>query len=61
GRTALHRAVSSGNESIVDLLLRQGANASLQDESGKTPLHLAAECGRKEIVARLLEKLPDPS
>lgn len=61
GRTALHLAVSSGNESMARLLLERGADPSRQDNLGATPLHLAAEAGLGELVRILMEKLADPN
>lgn len=59
GRTALHRAVCSGNESITHLLLERGANVMKQDGNGQTALHLAAERGCEVLVKVLIEKTPD--
>lgn len=41
--TALHYAVSIANEGIVDQLLDAGADASLSNEAGLTPLQLAMQ------------------
>ena len=38
--TPLHYAVSSGFETVVQLLLENGADVNLQNKSGKTALHL---------------------
>ncbi|KAA8647079.1 uncharacterized protein ATNIH1004_005762 [Aspergillus tanneri] len=59
GRTALHRAVCSGNESITHLLLERGANVMKQDGNGQTALHLAAENGCEALVKVLIERTPD--
>ena len=37
-RTALHLACSKGYEDVVDFLVTHGANVSLADSEGKTPL-----------------------
>ena len=42
GRTALHAAVSSGCLDAAALLLERGAAVDAVDDSGNTPLHLAA-------------------
>ena len=41
GNTALHDAVRSGFESMVDLLASQGANLDARNERGESPLDLA--------------------
>ncbi len=43
---------------IVTLLIESGADVNLKDESGDTPLHMAA-FGEAEIVKRLLEQGAD--
>lgn len=44
GRTILHLATAfSGNDGLVRDLLREGADPSLNDRNGRTPLGLAAE------------------
>lgn len=60
-RTALHRAVCSGNESMVRLLLERGADIAKPDGNGNTALHLAAESGGGELLQLLLEKSADPN
>lgn len=36
----------SGKTKTVDLLIKSGANASIADQAGKTPLHLATSQGK---------------
>ncbi|KAH8812611.1 ankyrin repeat-containing domain protein [Xylogone sp. PMI_703] len=55
GRTALHRAICNGNESLTQILLAQGANIHKQDINGFTALHLAVESGNENLVKLLLE------
>ncbi|CAB0038290.1 unnamed protein product, partial [Trichogramma brassicae] len=43
GRTPLHCACCSGNESAVESLLRRGANPYLADMNGWTPLHIICD------------------
>lgn len=50
----LHKAVESGSEDIVKLLLLRGANVRSKDNNGRTPLHLAATKGHLEIAKFLL-------
>lgn len=42
-QTALHYASEKGLTSIVELLLKLGAQASAKDEQEKTAMHYAAE------------------
>lgn len=45
--TPLFRAViKERDHQLVELLLAHGAQVAIQDANGKTPLHLAAACGR---------------
>ena len=46
-----------GNVELVQLLLDAGADANANAHGQMTPLHTAAETGRKEIVSLLLEVL----
>ena len=43
GMTLLMRAVTSGQENIVKLLLNHGANINIKDNTGSTPLIAACE------------------
>jgi ankyrin repeat protein len=52
GRTALHEACNMNSESLVALLLENGAQVSLVDERRRTPLHLARTA---PIARRLLD------
>ncbi|KAM6963017.1 CARD- and ANK-domain containing inflammasome adapter protein [Aplochiton taeniatus] len=57
GRTALHWAVSTQEESpIVGLLLSAGANPNITDKEKKSALHLAAMEGRVDAVTSLLSR-----
>ncbi len=52
-RTALHWAAEQGDLAIADLLLRRGADRSLTDKKGKTPLDLALADGHADMAALL--------
>ena len=54
GQSALHIAVREGNLSKVQELLDTGANVNKQASSGATPLFIASENGRLDIVKILL-------
>lgn len=40
---------------MVELLLKNGANVNIQDESENTALHYAASNGKKDFVALLIK------
>ncbi len=51
---ALHRAVITGEEDIVRLLLQHHANVNSRDKNGRTALDLAIDIGDVAIVKILL-------
>ncbi len=53
GRTPLHGAAYKGRYKTAGLLIAAGANVNATDNEGKTPLSLAQEKGRTEIVELL--------
>ena len=53
GQTLLHFASSLGLTRFVAGLLARGANPDVQDNSGNTPMHLAALHGHAHIVNKL--------
>ncbi|PIG83092.1 Ankyrin repeat protein [Aspergillus arachidicola] len=53
--TALHRAALYGHESVLGVLISAGADASIADSAGLTPLHLAAMEGHARLVTLLLD------
>eukprot|EP00123_Amoebidium_parasiticum_P016653 comp23535_c0_seq1/m.39632 comp23535_c0_seq1/g.39632 ORF comp23535_c0_seq1/g.39632 comp23535_c0_seq1/m.39632 type:complete len:1134 (-) comp23535_c0_seq1:21-3422(-) len=53
--TPLHVAAQYGHASIVDMLLKRGAQPDSTDENGCTPLHLAARAGHQHCVLLLAQ------
>lgn len=49
-----HQAARDGDVKRVKELLAEGAIPDVQDENGKTPLHVAAERGHENVVNLLL-------
>ena len=48
-------AARQGNTSIVSLLLNQGAEPDIYDESGASAINVASSCGATEVVGILLD------
>ncbi|CAB0038598.1 unnamed protein product [Trichogramma brassicae] len=57
GSTPLHLATSCGNEELVERLLRRGADPTLANAEGRTPLHYVAE--RSRGVERFFRAIED--
>jgi len=55
GTTALMHAAALGHHEVIQLLVEAGADASLKDLSGQTPLIYAANSGCNKCVITLLE------
>ena len=51
--TALHYAAQSGHVDRVELLLSRGAKTDVWDKNGRTPLEVAREHGRADVIAIL--------
>uniref|UniRef100_A0A673BV06 RHD domain-containing protein n=1 Tax=Sphaeramia orbicularis TaxID=375764 RepID=A0A673BV06_9TELE len=56
-QTPLHLAVTTRQVKVVEVLLRAGANPSLLDKDGRSPLHLAALAGDSATLRPLLAHL----
>jgi len=56
GLTVLHRAVLSGHEDVVDILIEAGADVNGMSDDFGTPLCLAALRGAHGVVALLLRR-----
>ncbi|XP_066562262.1 unconventional myosin-XVI isoform X2 [Amia ocellicauda] len=61
GVTLLHMACASGYKDVVSLLLENGADPQVADNSYWTPLHLAAKYGQTNIVNQLLKNFANPN
>ncbi len=54
GQTPLIQVISSGNEAMVDLLVKAGASLAQTDLNGNTPLHHAASLRMRKILDIIL-------
>ncbi len=62
GRTALHLAVLTGAPAAaIKMLLSLGADPSIRDKNGQTPLDLAKKLNKQDLVAALEESTAVPS
>lgn len=59
-QTALFIAASAGHESVVHLLLSNGADPNHSNQSGETALLLASSGGHEPLVQLLLDNGADP-
>lgn len=50
GNTALHHAIEQGSLSFTRILLEKGADVSLQNKDGNTPLDLALKTHNQEMI-----------
>ena len=58
---ALHLAAGNGHGSIVQALIKAGANLETADGDGDTALTWATWCGRRDVMEQLLAAGADPS
>ncbi|MCD6035515.1 MAG: transient receptor potential cation channel subfamily er 1 [Rickettsiales bacterium] len=61
GYTALHSAIMANSLPMVTTLLDAGADVDILNNDGELPLHLAAQIGNPEIVAKILERTKNPN
>jgi ankyrin repeat protein len=54
GKGALHLLVSHSNSLFFQYLLQKGADPNIRDSAGNTPLILAAQASREDLVQLLL-------
>lgn len=50
----MHRAASTGNSELCELLIEEGAEVDEVDKAGETPLMTAVVCGNKEVIIQKL-------
>lgn len=55
GNTSLHAAVTEEQTELLKFLLEKGADASIKNNDGKTPLALAKETGNEAAIKILKE------
>ncbi|KAL1921053.1 uncharacterized protein VTP21DRAFT_11688 [Calcarisporiella thermophila] len=56
GKSALTYAALKGNDTMVNLLLDNGADIDHMDADGNTPLHHASAWGHRKTVSTLIER-----
>ena len=61
GTTALHWAVQTADLETADLLIRAGANVSVANRAGATPLLLASVNGNAAMIEKLLKAGANPN
>jgi ankyrin len=61
GTTAIHWAVRVDDLDLADMLIRAGANVSVANREGVTPMQLAAMNGNAAMLVRLVKAGADPN
>lgn len=59
--TALIRALEADQQEVIKLLVTEGADLSLPDSRGNSPLLLATASGRRGLIELLLERGAEPN
>lgn len=57
--TALHLAAGYNQIKVVEFLLENGADSTIRDAGGLTPLHNASSFGHVEVAALLIKSCPE--
>uniref|UniRef100_UPI002FD4E026 ankyrin repeat domain-containing protein n=1 Tax=Wolbachia endosymbiont of Pentidionis agamae TaxID=3110435 RepID=UPI002FD4E026 len=55
----LFEAIQDNDSTLMNTLIKEGANVNAKDENGLTPLHQAARGGHTAVVEILLKNIDD--
>lgn len=55
GQSILHYVAAAGNSALLNILLAKGADVSVRNRNGETPLHTALENGKEAIAVKLID------
>lgn len=55
GRSILHYVAAAGNRPLLNILLAKGADISVRNQNGETPLHTALENGKEAMAVKLID------
>ena len=56
GNTAMHLACAAGHVGVIRILLANGADVDITNDTGERPIHLASRNGREEAVKVLIDE-----